>query len=187
MDQMRKTSPGFSLVEMLVVLAVVGLLSGLLVLNFRSTATGSSGRVQSASVLLSDIRRMQAQAISGANYDGKIVCGFGLHYVNERTYLLYAQRVNGGSPCSNGRNRNFQSSDIEIGRKKLINVRMQFAGPFSDIFFELPDPKTYIDNTALPIDAKTLIEIVLPEAPAPSTAILVFNSGKVDVINEYIK
>ncbi len=141
-------SKGFTLVEVLVVTAIIATLSVALFFNFGTTARNRTARSQVASVIVSDIRRTQSMASSGARFGGNVFCGYGIHYVDHVTYLLYAG-ANEGLPQCQGANHNYQAgTDSVVETKKLINQNMEFRSSFSDIFFESPDPKTYINNSA---------------------------------------
>ena len=143
-----KSGAGFTLVEVLVVTAIIATLSVALFFNFGTTARNRTARSQVASVIVSDIRRAQSMALSGARFGGNIFCGYGIHYVDNITYILYAGS-NEGLPQCQSANHNYQSGiDTVVETKKLVNQNMEFRSSFSDIFFESPDPKTYINNNA---------------------------------------
>lgn len=141
-------NPGFTLVEVLVVTAIIATLSVALYFNFGTTARNRTARSQVASVIVSDIRRAQSMALSGARFNGNVFCGYGIHYVDHITYLLYAGADEGLPQCQSA-NHNYQAgTDSVVQTQKLINPNMEFRSGFSDIFFESPDPKTYINNSA---------------------------------------
>lgn len=169
---------GFSLLEVIVVLFVMSVLSGILVANFRASATTKTARHQSALVFVSDVRVAQSRASSGTNFNGVSVCGFGIHYVDSTTYLLYAGAE---STCSTA-NRNFEVTDAVIQTKKLTNTNMEFAGSFSDIFFEPPDPLTYINNSPA-LANSTLVSIRVANVPGLTTDIKIYGSGAINIDN----
>ena len=108
--KLNLNSSGFSLTEMLIVMAIVAILSTLLLMNFRTTARNKTARNQVSSVVVSDLRRAQSMALSGAQKDGTIVCGYGLHYIDSQTYSLYA-KIPPGASCSGLTTRNYAAGD----------------------------------------------------------------------------
>lgn len=162
-------------------MAILALLSGALVYNFRSSGTSTNARVQTASVVMSDIRSAQSMAISGTQYQGSAVCGYGVRYFSPTQYQIFAQLKVG--TCPSARRTYLGGVDPIVATKKLINANMSFTmPPFYDIYFELPDPKTYVRGIGLaagPIS--TTINIVVTGTVSPATKITVSNSGKIDL------
>ena len=167
---------GFSLVELIVVMTIVAVLSTTLLLNFRVSATSATARRQTAQIVIGNIRRAQSMAIVGSS----AVCGYGIHLVSPTSYIIYTRPLSAGACRSDLASRNYDSAgDSIVTAYSLSNPNMAFVGPaFSDIYFELPEPKTYIGNNSLP-NVSTAISI----APTgkPSTTITVYTSGKIDI------
>ncbi len=177
---------GFSLIEMLVVTALISTFSVVLILNFRASSTNQAARTQTASVFLSEIRNAQSSALSGSRYQGSLVCGYGIHYVDATSYYIYAKPVPTlpSGPCSSVSTRNYQSGDPIIKTNALINVNMEIRSSFYDIFFEPPDPKTYINNDSALSGSPAIITIQLKGQvscdSSSCTQITVYPSGKID-------
>ena len=178
----RYTIRGFTLIEVATVMAIISILSGMLIVNFRGSGTGDNARNQTASVVLSDVRRMQTSALAGSTYFGKDVCGFGIHWEDTAHYLLFAHPVVDTS-CSAPYERKYDEAvDIIIETKALINPNMEFYLPFADIYFEPPDPTTWIAGSKLPEETRSSrITIVAKGTSDPFTTIEVHTSGRVDV------
>jgi prepilin-type N-terminal cleavage/methylation domain-containing protein len=180
------SNAGFTLVEVLVATAIIAILSVALLFNFGNTARNRTARSQVASVVVSDIRRAQSMALSGARFGGNAVCGYGIHYVNHTSYLLYAG-ANEGLPRCQDANHNYQTGvDSLVENRALINSNMEFRSSFSDIFFEPPDPKTYINNSASLTDPPATIVIQRTGQTAcgiPQTCaqIDVYTSGQINL------
>ncbi len=177
---------GFTLIELLVVTSIVSTLSVVLVLNFRSSATNKTARIQTTYAVSSDIRRAEYSTLSGSRFQGNIVCGYGVHYVSPVSYLLYAKAVPNNKPCSDITTRNYKaSSDYVVDTKKLINLNMKFGSSFEDIFFESPYPMVYINDDASLNKSPQQIQIQLNGAAAcdsqTCTIISVYTSGKLDI------
>src|SRR3989344_1132844 len=175
-------SRAFSIIEMIVVLAIVAALAGVLVVNFRASSRNASARHQVANKILSDIRAMQSRALAGSTVESGIVCGFGAHYVNEKTYLLFARPILSGLWCEDdSRSKTYYSGDDEIIDTVMLgNANMIFLSSFSDIYFEIPYSTTYIDGAT-----SSVIEIApVGESESSSiTSITVYNSGRIDINN----
>ncbi len=183
-----KKNAGFTLMEILIVSVIVVTLSLTLVLNFRFSAKDKTARTQAASIIISDIRQAESRVLSGAKFKGNFVCGFGLHYVDSTTYLIYAKAVpSGGALCSTVSTRNYLAgSDSVVDTKRVFNTGLEIRSAFADIFFEPPDPKTYINNSASLLDAPAQIIIqVKGQADCvslPCTNINVYTSGRIDLL-----
>lgn len=185
-EQESGQQAGFSLAEMLLVIAITSILSTILLMNFRTTASNKTARDQVSSVVVSDLRRAQSMALSGSQKDGTIVCGYGLHYIDSQTYSLYA-KVPPGGVCSGLTGRNYASGDLIIEARKIANANFQIGAPFQDIFFQPPDPKTYInDSASLLPPVTTAINLVAVGQSCSSsncTIITVSTSGSIDIAN----
>ena len=158
-------------------MAILALLSGFLVLNFRASGTSANARLQTAYVVIADIRDAQARAIAGTQYEGSSVCGYGVHYSDPMQYVLFARLKTASCPSVP---QTYQPGDAIVATKKLVNTRMSISTPFSDIYFELPDPKTYIggNNGA---GLSTTISIIVTSPLSSATVISVSTSGKIDI------
>lgn len=170
--------------ELVVVTGIIVLLSGLLLFNFRATSTTPSALYQVVSVIDSDIRRVQYMAIAGTMYRGAFVCGYGLHYVDSKTYQLFVRPL-GAGPCkTDPRPRLFMTGDLVMETHTLINNAMVFESSFPDIFFELPDPTIYINNDPTPgVNKYILIKVVVSGKPVPPLFLRIYTSGRIDVTN----
>jgi prepilin-type N-terminal cleavage/methylation domain-containing protein len=177
---------GFSLVEVLVATAIIAVLSAALLFNFGTSAKNKTARLQTASVIASDIRRAQSMALSGARFGGNAVCGYGIHYLSSNSYQIYAKAIP-VTGCSTVSTRNYQTGDLVVEIKKLINKSMEFRSSFSDIFFESPDPKTYINNSASLTDPPTTITIqLIGQANCGGqtcTKVEIYTSGRINLVN----
>ena len=143
MKDILKGQNGFTLVEVIVYASLVGILSGTLLFNFRESQPNMSVLDRAANGVISELRRAQIMAISGLNFQASIVCGYGIHYIDPDTYLIYA----GGEAVCGSANRNYQGgSDFNVQMIKILESNVEFKSPFNDVFFESPDPKTFINN-----------------------------------------
>lgn len=179
----KKTS-GFSLVELLVVSAIIATLSVVFIFNFRGSASNKSAVNQAAAVVASDIRRVQSMATSAARYNGSLVCGFGLHYLDNTSYLIYAE--SSGAACTTPAARKYQNGDGVVENRKLTNPNIEIKSSFLDVFFEPPDPKVAIDGNVSLTNSPTQTTITVgPKGSACGggvcTNIVVNTSGAINV------
>lgn len=177
---------GFSIIELLVVSAIIATFSVVLILNFRMSPQSRTAREQTASVVLSDIRRAQSMALAGSQFSGVTVCGFGIHYVNITSYLIYAGVLDGGATRCQDTNHNYQAgTDLMVENRKLINDNMEIRSSFLDVFFELPDPKTYINNSASLAAPPVIIQIQKKGqancGQQSCTSVEIYTSGKLEL------
>ena len=131
---------GFTLIEMLVVIAVISILTAVVIIGYRDSGK-KYALAQESQKLVADIRRAQNMAMSGAKVAGQYY-GFGVYAAkNDNFYVLYGDK--------NG-NHTYQPSDDTLITITIINnVRIQYVS-FSnhklDVFFEPPDPTTYLSG-----------------------------------------
>lgn len=176
----RQKANGFSLVEILVAITIIGLLSAVLFFNSRSSSTNKTSRNQVTSLLVAAIRRAQTMASSGVRFQGISVCGFGIHYLDATSIRIYA----GGEANCMTANRNYQlGNDLVVEDIVIPNSNFLIKTAFSDIFFEPPDPKTYIDNSALLTTSPATISVGTSQVcgGGACTNIVIRTSGSIDI------
>jgi len=183
-----KNKTGFSVIELLVICAIIATFSVVLILNFRSSPKTRVARNQVATIIISDIRRVQSMAVAGSRYQGNVVCGYGIEYVSNVSYRLYTKPVPFAGPCSSVPTRNYDPAvDRIVETKNLTNSNMEIRSAFSDIFFEPPDPKTYINNNPALNGPTTVISIQLKGQTncggQSCTQITIYPSGQINLAN----
>lgn len=180
---------GFTLLEVMVVIVIISVISGVIFTNFRMPSKNATARKQTTSVILSDIRRAQSMTFSGSQFKGSVVCGYGVHYVSSTSYLMYAKLPPLVGGCRLVATRNYQALiDSLVQEISLINPYMKFMTQFSDVFFEAPDPKVYVNNVPLSLTPNnpdsTVISIGLQDqincSTSPCDTLKIYNSGKID-------
>ena len=142
---------GFTLVEVLVVAAITVLLTGFMVANFSRSRVDLN---QTALMVQDAIREAQSMALSGALYakpgvSGSYRCGYGIHFM-ANGFTLYAGPDSGTADCSS-LNRNYDAGTDDVVRTGLLsNATVEIVLPAPDIFFQPPNPDTYINNDDSP-------------------------------------
>ena len=172
---------GFTLVEVLVVAAITGFISTFMLINFQRSRIDLT---LSTNEVIGNIRSVQTRALASARYDTgtgpKIRCGYGIHYLNPTSYVLYVGPDSASVDCS-ALNKNYDGADSIIQTSIFTDTRIEFKSPFNDIFFEPPDPKTYLNNDStlgLPPQAIILGKIG-GTCPNDCKTINVYTSGKI--------
>lgn len=177
-----RSQNGFLLIELMIVITIIGILSTVVILNFRSGGTRSALR-QVTQQVVSDIRRAQSLAVSSTRAQSKTTCGFGIYYVDPGVYGIYNGPDSQVVDCS-AENKNYEvgRDDVFVGISVLDN-NIEFISPFPDIFFEPPDPKTYINNdssvSASP--GQIVLRIVGGTCPQDCSTITITTAGLVEV------
>jgi len=149
---------GFTLIEMLIVVAITAMLSSLLIIYSR---TGEYQIVlfREQSKLASAIFR--AKTLSVATFGGvEAPCGYGVHLDQSGSYFIYRIFPQGGEDCStvakkyvDGQSEKFESDFSLPSTIGFVNFDV------SDIFFMPPNPDTYIFSNASAADAKIILSI----------------------------
>lgn len=150
---MKHLQNGFTLVEMLVVAAILGVVATFLLMNLGSSRVNLSAVGEK---LVAEIRDVQSRAIGNSFQGGRLRCGFGITPdLNDRSaYLAYWGPDASTANCLTI-DHNFSSGEDSVYlQQKFADQNLEFkddvAGTiFKDVFFMPPDPKTYIDNSSM--------------------------------------
>ncbi len=146
---LQRYSAGFNLIEIVVVLSIIITMSVVLIVNFGSINNNKNAQNQSAAVIASDIRRLQSAALSGKKFQSKDVCGYGVHYVDPNSYVLYViSDLNTPGCADESRLYADNASALDLEQRGIQNPNLEFRAPFDDIYFEIPFARTYINNRA---------------------------------------
>lgn len=167
-------SAGFTLIEALVVAFIIGVLSTVILINYR-TGQNEAILTRAASAFESDLRKTQNLALAST---GEVQCGFGLHYLDNKNYLIYAGHLGGAPQCKTSVH-NFQTGvDTIYQGIKIIEAGLIFKNSFSDIFYEPPNPDIYI-NENKSLGTSQLIEICLETDLTKCRSLTVDTAGRI--------
>lgn len=180
---------GFSLLELIVVIGIFIVMSGMLLANFRRSRFGDVTRI-AALRFASDVQRMQSNALSGASEDGG-AAAYGVHVdtANSRRYILFGDRVRCG-PDANGKEVCASNGTYDAGAnpaEELVNgvvplangVRIDRMTPDADVIDVLFRPPR--GTVAVTPDAVE-VRIVFAHDAVSETRSVTINriSGRVD-------
>ncbi|MEX2090987.1 MAG: type II secretion system protein [Candidatus Paceibacterota bacterium] len=175
-------SKGFTLVEVAVVATITGIIATFMIVNFQRSRVDLT---LTTNEFIGVLRVAQTKAQSSARHDTgsglKIRCGYGVRYINATSYTTYVGPDASSVVCST-LNKNFDAADFVITTKVFTDAKIEFKSSFNDIFFEPPDPKTYLNNDStltLPPQAITIGKIG-GTCPADCKTINVYTSGRIE-------
>ncbi len=141
-------SLGFTLIEVLVVVSITVIITGLLVANFSRSRIDLN---QTTLIVKDAIREAQSMALSGAVFGtagaGSLSrCGYGIHFGAD-AYIIYAGPISAATVCTPlAYGYDIDNSGI-VRQGLLSNPALEIVVPAPDIFFEPPNPKTYLIGT----------------------------------------
>lgn len=134
---------GFTLIEMLVVLAIIVIITGIVIFNIGNERQNSA-LLRSAQKLSLDLRRAQSFALSSKVFKTSgIPCGWGIHFngVGSDSYVIFADLATDQN-CSDrdfiraaSGSEDFETINLESG----ITIS-NLSGSLSDIVFTPPEP-----------------------------------------------
>ena len=136
---------GFTLLEVLIVASITGFITTFLLINFSRTRISF---VEEANIFKSKIRITQTKAVSSTQFNNSIRCGYGIRYISNQSYSIYAGENASTLDCST-QNKDYNpaggsDNDVDIEVLNFADSRIEFKTIFRAIFFEPPDPKTFI-------------------------------------------
>jgi prepilin-type N-terminal cleavage/methylation domain-containing protein len=168
-----KLKAGFTIIEMLVVIAIMALLTSLLILYSRS---GENQVIlfREQARLITALNRAKSLSVQLYNAP-ETPCGFGVHF-SQNSFLIFrdlAPDCANASHTYNDPNELFE--DYQLSPK--IRFRsLDSAVTLSDIIFIPPDPKTIIDDDPNKAEAIVILETLDGNT---SVEIKVNNAGQI--------
>jgi len=136
MNRSRNIESGFTLIEMLAVLAIITVITGIVIFNV-GTERQNSALLRSAQNLSLNLRRAQAYALSSKKFmtDIDVPWGWGVHFfgAGSTNYVIFADR-------DNNKIRTDSSEDLEtVNFENGISLG---SSNINDVVFAPPEPTT---------------------------------------------
>lgn len=137
---------GFTLVEVVIVAGITGFIATFLLINFSRTRINFT---EEANTFKSKLRIAQTKAVSSTRFNNSIRCGYGIRYINNQSYAIYAGENATVLSCAT-QIKDFNNStggpntDKDVETVKFVDSRVEFKTVFRSVYFEAPDPKTFI-------------------------------------------
>lgn len=180
MNNLKNKGAGFTLVELLVVAAITGVISTLIILNFQRTRVDLN---ENSGIIIADLRAAQSKALASTKFDSglgsKIRCGYGVHYIDTNSYSIYTGPDASLNNCKS-LNRNLDDTDAIVATKNFGAANVEFKASFSDIFWEPPFPYTYLNNSSSSASINITIGKKGGSCPQDCKTINVSTSGKIE-------
>jgi len=138
---MNRNNWGFTLIEMVVVLGVVVLLSGLLIIYSRE-GEKLSLILRTRTQVVSDINRAKNLAITSQSWQGQKTCGYGVYFdTTNNRYIIFTDI---SSDCDTSDHlRKDDAYDVDI--IPLSNQFILTSSNISQVFFLPPDPTIFFE------------------------------------------
>ena len=167
---------GFTMIELIVVMSIVGILSSALFFNWRS-GEATFALQNSAYKLAQNIREMQEMAMEAKEIDcnGYTGSSFGVQFKSSwLTYYLLFVDCN-DNQVQDANDKIFPTVNLEKG-VKISNLSP--ASSFSVVFVP-PDPLTYIKGSSSGTEAQ--ITLSLEDYPSKQKIITINTSGMIKI------
>jgi len=139
----KQNNKGFTLVEMLVVLSIIVIITGIVIFNV-GTEQQNSALLRSAQNLSLNLRRAQSFALSSKTYKTVgVPCGWGVHFngIGSTSYVIFADLAS-FADCSDrdfiragDGSEDFETTNFDAG----VNIS-SLSSNLSDVVFTPPDP-----------------------------------------------
>ncbi|MBI3671355.1 type II secretion system protein [Candidatus Azambacteria bacterium] len=171
----KKEKNGFTLVEILVAVAIISSLSFAIILNIRA-GTNEQAILRSAQKFAFNLRKAQNLALSpqrGVN----TVCYYGVNIQNSTQYSIYYHED--ANPNCPGSLNHYAAGDNKI-ETITLDGGVEFANAVNqDVAFETPEPLTYFFGVLnFP---STAITLRLASNPAITKNIIINRFGNVEI------
>lgn len=142
---------GFTMIELLVSLAIIALLLGSFIVNYRGGSRNSELALTSQKVV-SDLRSVQNSTLGSSRYNGLVPKGgWGIHFSKvsgSNTYYTIFADIDGDKSYDNPAESNpvYGGRQIDLPPDTVINELLFNTTPKNslDILFLPPDPETII-------------------------------------------
>ena len=177
---------GFTLIEVLIVAAITGFITTFLLLNFSRSRINFA---EETNTLISKIRIAQTKAISSTRFNNLLRCGYGIRYIDTKSYAIYAGENASALVCSTQTkdyNPGGPNNDAAVETVNLADARIEFKTSFRAIYFEPPDPKVFIIDSGGTVhnEANYSLPITIGKiggsCPQDCKTINVFTSWKIE-------
>ncbi|MDP2695674.1 MAG: type II secretion system protein [bacterium] len=174
----QKDQSGFSLIELLVVVSILGVLTSLLILYSRDSERQLT-LIREQSKLVSTILRAKSLAVQTFIGEGP-TCGYGVHFSeNDASYTLFKDAKINNECSANDKVLTDANEWEETVDLSSLGVQIS-SGQTSDIFFIPPDPQVAINGavSSVPVDVIVDLSIII-NGQLSTRSIKINNAGQV--------
>ncbi len=176
---MKIRDNGFTIIESIVTVAIIALIATISLANYGRLRTQLSlnRAVQETSL---EIRRAQNLAVATVKQNGTIPCGYGIHYVNEKEYILFADKDSADEALCGNANRIFDAGE-EVQLLTINQDNVKFSTSFTDVLFFPPNPLVFINGSFNPSNQVTVSLCVADDCSSVFKAVKIWGTGLVDI------
>jgi len=133
---------GFTLLELVIVVFIIGTLSGLVLANHRS-GQKKYALSQTTQQLVSDLRKVQNMAMSGVDIEGQYY-GYGIYIRRLDSVVYYRIYADKDGDSKYDSDESLETVNLPEG----IEIKSTSPASKVDVFFRSPEPITYINAPA---------------------------------------
>ncbi|MBI2451202.1 MAG: prepilin-type N-terminal cleavage/methylation domain-containing protein [Parcubacteria group bacterium] len=178
----KKESAGFSLLELLMSAAIIMIISGLVLVNFR-VGFGEQALNRATQKLVLDLRKTQNMALAGTEISGTTPCGFGLAIPVSASFPISDYQLFAYWPAVCPGNSQKSAGDSTIENLKISESAIEISSAdFSNVIFFPPEPRTAIRNLS---DTATLssatITLRIKNNPSKTKIIFINEAGQISI------
>ena len=172
---------GFTLIEILVVAGLIVFMASILIKNFSG---GKFDLGRTANQVEADIRLAQTYSLAAKRLSGSFRCGYGVTWVSNTTYSIYAGRDTTTNNCTPSF-AFINAGSTPIYKSTIIDPKIEILS-FQDVFYLPPDPRLYAGPSANQSSSPTLITLRRTTAANCNNSVdcrfvCVYPSGKIDI------
>jgi prepilin-type N-terminal cleavage/methylation domain-containing protein len=173
-DILTKNS-GFTLIEMMIVMAIIGILSATGFMGYQSAKRNAALRAAQREVA-TVIRLAQGYALQGKTQGDITPCGYGFKFTANNTYqIFYTNKLVATKSCSDSGNDGYPGTEILVGSAFVLDNDVAITNsPASNVkvYFHIPfAPVTDLN------DSTTVFPLVINFNAAGETVSLTINSA----------
>lgn len=146
---MKQNTKAFSLIELMAVIAIIGIMSSVLFVSLSSGRTEK--HLENASrQLATDIRSLQRTVLNGAVPSGVTgpICGFGMRDWGDNYRFYVIRKSDANDITTTGCTGSYLRSSATTSPSTILNIKSFENGVVllsgEDLYFEVPNGKLYV-------------------------------------------
>lgn len=176
----QSCSTGFSLLELMIVSAVIIIISGVVVANFR-TGFGEQALARAAHKLALDARRAQNMALAGAEVQGLSPCAYALiPSALPAVTAVYALLTFASPNCPSETSLGSGAIEFEVLQTEK-DVEISPSSTLKTAIFLPPNAKTVLGNTSNVIVSSGTFILRLKNNPSKTRSVFINAQGQISV------